>query len=88
MAHQHSVLLFVQLAELARRDQIVEILRGLPGVIDVDFPGSAEAGPTLEGTIRVGYDPDQTDTITIERTLADRGFTVLSAREETPPHEH
>ena len=84
MAYEHSVLFFVQLADLANRDRIVDVLRSLPGVGDVTFPGSAEAAPTLEGEVRVTYDGDQTNPITLERALADQGITVLSAREETP----
>ena len=84
MAYEHSVLLFVQLTDLANRDRLVDVLRSLPGVGEVTFPGSAEATPALEGEVRVSYDGDQTNAITLERALADRGITVLSAREETP----
>ena len=84
MADQHSVLFFVQLAELTHRDRIVEVLRSVSGVADVSFPTSADVAPTIQGEIRVSYDPDQTNAVVLERALAEHGFAVLSAREETP----
>lgn len=88
MSDQHTMLLFVPLAAIAQAERLTQALQAIPGVIAVSFPPPVEATPTIEGEVRVAYDPGRTNEVILEQALAAQGFLVLQAHDDMARHDH
>jgi copper chaperone CopZ len=72
--------LYIQRDDLAGNEERFEkVLKQVPGVQDVRFlPDGPES---IARRVEVTFDPSQTNPVAFHQTLADAGFTVLSAHE-------
>ena len=72
--------LYIQQADMAGNEERFErVLKQVPGVQDVrELPSGPES---IARRVEVTFDPSQTNPVAFHQTLADAGFTVLSAHE-------